>query len=89
MLRETREMAAEALEFHIEGMLEENLPIPEPSSLEVVMADPENAEAIAFPVSVPDRLTDAAQVDRHSAPWPTSRSSTRWPRSAAARARRW
>jgi predicted RNase H-like HicB family nuclease len=62
-LEETREMAAEALEFHIEGMLEENLPIPKPSRLEVVMADPENAEAIPFPVAVPDRLSGAGQIE--------------------------
>jgi predicted RNase H-like HicB family nuclease len=62
-LEETREMAAEALEFHIEGMLEEHLPIPEPSSLEAVMADPENGEAIPFPVAVPDRLTGVGQID--------------------------
>jgi predicted RNase H-like HicB family nuclease len=62
-LEETREMAAEALEFHIEGMLEEHLPIPQPSRLEVVMADPENVEAIPFPVMVPDRLTGTGQID--------------------------
>lgn len=62
-LEETREMAAEALEFHIEGMLEANLPIPEPSRLDVVMADPENAEAIPFPVSVPDRLSGVGQIE--------------------------
>ena len=62
-LEETREMAAEALEFHIEGMLEDSLAIPQPSRLEVVMSDPENAEAIPFPVVVPDRLTGAGQVD--------------------------
>src|SRR5918996_373027 len=62
-LEETREMAAEALEFHIEGMLEGNLPIPEPSRLDVVMADPENAEAIPFPVAVPDRLSGAGQIE--------------------------
>ena len=56
-------MAAEALEFHIEGMLEEDLPIPEPSRLEVIMADPENAEAIPFPVAVPDRLAGAGQIE--------------------------
>ena len=61
-LEETREMAAEALEFHIEGMIEGNLPIPEPSPLDVVMADPENAEAIPFPVAVPDRLSGTGQV---------------------------
>jgi predicted RNase H-like HicB family nuclease len=62
-LEETREMAAEALAFHIEGMLEESLPIPEPSRLELVMADPENHEAIPFPVAVPDRLTGAGQTE--------------------------
>jgi hypothetical protein len=56
-------MAAEALKFHIEGMLEENLPIPEPSRLDVVMAAPENAEAIPFPVAVPDRLSGTGQVE--------------------------
>ena len=62
-LEETREMAAEALEFHIEGMLEANLPIPEPSRLDMIMADAENAEAIPFPVSVPDRLAGAGQIE--------------------------
>jgi predicted RNase H-like HicB family nuclease len=62
-LEETRRMAAEALPFHVEGMLEENLPIPKPSPLELVMADPENAEAIPFPVTVPDRLTGAGQIE--------------------------
>ncbi len=62
-LEETREMAAEALPFHIEGMLEEHLAIPAPSSLEAVMADPENAEAIPFPVTVPDGLTGVGQID--------------------------
>jgi predicted RNase H-like HicB family nuclease len=52
-LEETRHMAAEALEFHIEGMMEEGLPIPPPSALDAIMADPENAEAIPFPVAVP------------------------------------
>ena len=62
-LEETRQMAAEALAFHIEGMLEENLPIPQPSPLDDVMADPDNAEAIPFPVAVPDRLTGAGQIE--------------------------
>ena len=62
-LEETRTMAAEALEFHIEGMLEESLPVPHPSPLDDVMADPENAEAIPFLVAVPDRLTGTVRVD--------------------------
>jgi predicted RNase H-like HicB family nuclease len=61
-LEETREMASEALPFHIEGMLQEHLTIPAPSTLETVMADPENAEAIPFPVTVPDRLTGKSEI---------------------------
>ena len=38
-------MAAEALEFHIEGMLEDWSADPAPSRARGVMADPENAEA--------------------------------------------
>ena len=54
-LEETRMMAQEALEAHIECMLELGQIIPEPSSLDEVMADPENAEAIPFLVAVSDR----------------------------------
>jgi predicted RNase H-like HicB family nuclease len=60
---ETRHMAAEALEFHIEGMLEEGLPIPPPSALDAIMADPENAEAIPVVVAVPDRGGAGVQVN--------------------------
>ena len=62
-LEKTRLMAREALEAHIECMLELGQRIPEPSQLEVVMADPENAEAIPFPVAVPDRLSGAGQIE--------------------------
>jgi predicted RNase H-like HicB family nuclease len=62
-LEETRHMAAEALEFHIEGMREEGSPIPPPSALDAIMADPENAEAIPFPVAVPDHSGTGVQVE--------------------------
>jgi predicted RNase H-like HicB family nuclease len=62
-LEETRAMAQEALEAHVECMVDLSQTIPEPSSLDVVMADPDNAEAIPFLVQVPDRLTRVAQVD--------------------------
>jgi predicted RNase H-like HicB family nuclease len=61
-LEETRKMAHEALEAHIECMVDLRQPLPPPSRLEEVMADPENAEAIPFPVTVPDRLTGISQV---------------------------
>ncbi len=62
-LEETRWMAQEALEGHIECMVELGQTIPEPSLLEAVMADPENAEAIPFPVAVPDRLAGVGQIE--------------------------
>ena len=62
-LEETRTMAAEALEAHIECMVELGQMIPAPSPLDDVMADPENGEAIPFLVPVPDRLTGTVRVD--------------------------
>ena len=45
---EAKDMAKEALSGHIETMLDHGEKVPHPSSLEDVMADPENADAIAF-----------------------------------------
>jgi len=50
-LQEAAEMAAEALELHIEGMAEEGLAIPEPSPIETVMADAENRDGVAVLVA--------------------------------------
>lgn len=50
-LDEAREMAVEALSFHIEGMVEDGEAIPEPSSLEQVMADQENRDGVAILVA--------------------------------------
>jgi predicted RNase H-like HicB family nuclease len=47
-LAEAKAMAAEALAGHIEVMMEHGDPIPVPSSLEAVMADPDNADAVPF-----------------------------------------
>ena len=44
-LDEARDMAEEALAFHIEGLEQDGEAIPEPSSLEAVMADPTIATA--------------------------------------------
>ena len=45
-LDEARAMAVEALAFHIEGMIEDGEDIPAPSSLDEVMADPDNASGV-------------------------------------------
>jgi predicted RNase H-like HicB family nuclease len=39
-LDEAREMAEEALAFHVEGLIEDGETLPQPSSLETVMAKP-------------------------------------------------
>src|SRR5581483_10996544 len=46
-LDEARAAAAEALAFHVEGMQEDGVPVPEPSSLEQVMADATNRDGVA------------------------------------------
>jgi predicted RNase H-like HicB family nuclease len=61
-LEETRLMAQEALEAHIECLVELGQTIPEPLSLEEVMADPENAEAIPFLVAVANHRGKGVQV---------------------------
>ena len=60
---EARRMAVEALHFHIAGIPEDHEPIPEPSSLETIMRDPENREAAAFLVDVPVQPASLVQVN--------------------------
>jgi predicted RNase H-like HicB family nuclease len=60
-LDEARAMAEEALTFHIEGLIEDGEAIPEASSLEAIMADPENRDGVAILVAV---NTDAQKTVR-------------------------
>lgn len=53
-LDEARSLAEEALAFHIEGMLEDGEPLPQPSTLEAVMSMPDNQDSVAFLVAVAD-----------------------------------
>ena len=46
-LDEARAFAEEALALHLAGMTEDGEAVPEPSSLETVMVDRENREAVA------------------------------------------
>ena len=62
-LDEARRMAAEALSLHVEGMLEDHDPIPAPSSLDAVMADPATREAVAFLVDVASHPTRAMRIN--------------------------
>lgn len=53
-LEDAWRMAAEVLPFHIDGMRSGGEPIPEPTSVETIMAAPENEGALPFLVQVPD-----------------------------------
>ena len=52
-LDEARAMAAEALAFHLEGLAEDGEAVPEPSTLEEIMAVAENKDGVAVLVDAP------------------------------------
>ena len=60
-LDEARAMAEEALALHVEGLAEDREAIPEPSTLDAVMADPEYRDGVAILVAV---KTDAPKCIR-------------------------
>ena len=62
-LDEARDMAEDALAFHLEGMAEDGEPIPEPSSLEDIMSKPENRSGVAILVSMKDDLPKVVRVN--------------------------
>jgi predicted RNase H-like HicB family nuclease len=61
-LDEARDMAEEALALHLEGMAEDDDAIPEPSSPEAVMTDPENRTGVAILVAAPAQAVKAVPV---------------------------
>ena len=61
-LEEAHKRAAEALRFHIKGMMEDGEPIPEPSSLDGIMSDDANTSAVPFLVTVPDSKTKRINI---------------------------
>jgi predicted RNase H-like HicB family nuclease len=62
-LEEARRMATEALAFHVSGMREDGAPIPPPSSVDKIMADPHNHKAIAFLVDLPESAPRAVRIN--------------------------
>lgn len=62
-LDDARRMAEEALAFHVEGMIEDGDAIPEPSSLEAIMSDPENKEAVAVLIPLRSPAKKAVRVN--------------------------
>lgn len=67
-LDDAKDMAIEALAGHVEAMQDVGEPIPEPSSLEVILADPENADAAAFLVDAPAKREKQVRVQITLAP---------------------
>ncbi|UCI06263.1 type II toxin-antitoxin system HicB family antitoxin [Mesorhizobium sp. B1-1-8] len=60
-LDDARAMAEEALAFHVDGLVEDGEAIPEPSSLDDVMADSDNRMGVAILVAL---KAEAAKVVR-------------------------
>ena len=77
-LDEARKMAEEALALHVDGMREDGEKLPEPSTLEGVMARRDNRDAVAILVTLRERAratvrvnitlaeTDLAAIDAHA-----------------------
>lgn len=65
-LDEARRKAVEALALHIDGMIDDGEAIPEPTSLEAVMSQRENRDALAFLVSVGNACLARATKDNKS-----------------------
>jgi predicted RNase H-like HicB family nuclease len=62
-LDDARAMAEEALAFHVEGLVEDGEAIPEASSLEAIMADPENRDGVAILVAVNTDVQKTVRVN--------------------------
>ena len=86
-LDEAHAMAAEALAFHLDGLIADGDAIPEPSSLEAIMSDPINRDGVAVLVDAPKATSAKSirvnitlpedvleQIDRHAEAQGLSRS---------------
>ena len=62
-LEDARHMAAEVLDLHIRGMLEDGDPIPEPSKLDDVMDDAHHREAVVLLVDTPTRAAPSVRIN--------------------------
>lgn len=62
-LDEARAMAAEALALHLEGLAEDGEAVPEPSSLDEVMAVQENRDGVAVLIPAPTPAVKSVRVN--------------------------
>ncbi|MDR4307497.1 type II toxin-antitoxin system HicB family antitoxin [Chelatococcus sambhunathii] len=61
-IEEAQALAEEALALHLEGMVEDGEAAPEPSSLDAVMTERENRDAVAVLVQAPKGVVRAVRV---------------------------
>ena len=62
-LEEARRMASEALAFHVDGMRQDDQPVPPPSSMDTIMASRHNRDAIAFLVDLAEKSQRAVRIN--------------------------
>ena len=62
-LDDARSMAEEALAFHIEGLVQDGEAIPEASSLDDVMSDPDNRSGVAILIAVKTETPKVIRVN--------------------------
>lgn len=62
-LDDAREMVVEALALHIDGLAEDGAAIPEPSTLEVVMAERANRDAVAILIEPPKTTGKSVRIN--------------------------
>src|SRR5882724_1550154 len=62
-LDEARAMATEALAFHLEGLAEDGEAVPEPSSLEEIMAIAENRDGVAILIEAPAEQVKSVRIN--------------------------
>ena len=61
---QAKDLAQEALAFHVKGMIEDGDELPAPSKLEDIMADADYADAVAYlVVSIPDTKPRTVRVN--------------------------
>jgi predicted RNase H-like HicB family nuclease len=62
-LDEALALAPEALAFHAEGLVEDGETLPEPSSLENIMADPDHRDAVAAVVELAEPRREIERIN--------------------------
>jgi predicted RNase H-like HicB family nuclease len=62
-LDEARDMGAEALALHLEGLAADGEPAPEPSSLEEIMKDAQNKDGVAVLIAAPAAEVKSVRIN--------------------------